>query len=160
MQLVDGSDQSSSIFVSYPVTVCVRQLPKGMPVGEEINEDVRVQAFFVKLWAYRTQENGSVGQPAMEDRAIQFSPLLIGRQPQWLRRRVATSPYPGLAIGVIFAAAMATLCYRVWKASRNDRASRSAIHSNRFAFDKDHPLANLDPKSLDDGGERQHELDS
>lgn len=160
LQLVDRDDRSSSTYGSYPVTVCVRHLPKGMPVGEEINEEVRVQAFFLKLWAYRTHEDVAPRESATGRKAVQFSPLLIGRQPQWIRRTVASNPYPGLVFGVVFASAMVVLCYRVWKSARDDRALHKAIRSQEFASDEDHPLARFESEAGKERSEERHDTDA
>ena len=160
LQLVNRDDGSSSTYGSYPVTACVRHLPQGMPVGEAINEEVRVEAFFLKLWAYRTGEAVAPRENSTEGRALQFSPLLIGRQPQWIRRTVASSPYPGLIFGAVFATAMAVLCYHVWKSGRSDRAAHNAIRSRRFAPDADHPLARFESESQEERSQGPDKTDN
>ena len=85
LQLVDPRDQTGDVYNSYPVTICVRHLPAGMPVGDPVHEDVQVQAFFLKLWAYRSSARAS-GAASVREKSgatrpgspIQFSPLLVG----------------------------------------------------------------------------------
>ena len=132
LQLVDPRDQTSSVYTSYPVTVCVRHLPAGMPVGDPIHEEVRVQAFFLKLWAYHSHAPAKLGQSpggAAKPRSIQLSPLLMGREPQWLGRSRAPNPYPGLLMGTIFAVALAALCWWIWKSGRDNRPVEKKIGS-------------------------------
>ena len=37
---------------TYPIVCCVRDLPAGMPTGQQINEQVRVSGFAMKRYAY------------------------------------------------------------------------------------------------------------
>jgi hypothetical protein len=63
---------------SNPLVVCVRNLPSGMPVGDEpaYAEHVRVAGFYFKKWSYPI--SGPGGKSVM-----QLAPLLIGQEPVW-----------------------------------------------------------------------------
>ncbi len=76
-----------------PLTVCVRSLPPGMPPGDgpHYAEPVRVAAFFLKTWAFRSGRTGEPEHAPQGEIALQVAPLLIGREPQWM----PPSPMPG-----------------------------------------------------------------
>ena len=97
-QDVLGSDHYWEIFVfvatpllqigddfqdTYPIVYCCTELPRGLPIGEQVNEPVQIAGFIFKRYRYVTrrlipQKNGtSQGQP-------QESPLLIGKSLSWL----------------------------------------------------------------------------
>ena len=130
-------DTKGRLFSSYPVTVCVRNLPQGMPEGEDIRQDVRIDAFFVKLWAYHTQFMSEVISPTAADLAasktqqerqrLQFSPLMIGHKPELIRRETTSNPLLGLTFGSIFLVFLAAVGYAVWKARRGDRDFQRAM---------------------------------
>ncbi|MEM1304098.1 MAG: hypothetical protein AAGG46_04345 [Planctomycetota bacterium] len=64
-----------------PLVFCVLELPTGFPVGDSIQEPVRVAGFFLKRWAYRTRKPG--GEAGADD-LRQLAPLLVGSGPVWL----------------------------------------------------------------------------
>ncbi len=116
------TDTQGKLFASYPVTVCVRQLPSGMPQGEDILEEVRVNSFFVKLWAYHTQ---LMDTP-------QVSPLLIGQSPQWIRRQAATNSSAVWLLGALLVAILVAASFAIWHSRSNDRRRRRTLHPQPF----------------------------
>jgi hypothetical protein len=116
------TDKQGKLFASYPITVCVRQLPRGMPRGEDILEEVRVNAFFAKLWSYHTR---FMDTP-------QVSPLLIGRSPQWIRRQAPTNSSAVWLLGALLVGILAAAWFAVWHARRNDRWRSRTLPSYRF----------------------------
>jgi len=64
-----------------PLTVCVRQLPEGMPYGDRPHyaEEVRTAGFFFKTWSYAAR-----AAVAQQSSKRQLSPLLIGNTLQWI----------------------------------------------------------------------------
>jgi hypothetical protein len=61
-----------------PLVVCVRELPAGMPVGDDpgYTEQVRVAGFYFKKWSYPILRPG-------EKSVLQLAPLVIGQKPLW-----------------------------------------------------------------------------
>ena len=82
----------------YPVTFCVRELPKGMPYGEvkDYAESVRVAGFFFKTWSYPVPKiSDSTLPPGYLLGGRQLSPLLIGRSLVWQPAAKPVDPMPG-----------------------------------------------------------------
>ncbi len=141
------------LYGSFPVVVCVRQLPSGMPIGERIHEHVRVPAFFVKIWAYRTERTG-----ADEAGRRQIAPLLIGREPLWIQDEVSSGgTYAGAILVGLFVAGIAVLWLVVWRFSRGDARFRDRALARKHESDAG---VSLDELALRDPGAvdvRQHE---
>jgi hypothetical protein len=104
-----------------------------LPEGEYIQEEVLVEAFFLKLWAYRTAAASSTAPQSdaarSKRRGIQISPLFIGGEPQ--RIQISPSSNARLAVvwGSLVAVSMAAMCFLVWRIGRagSRRASAGPI---------------------------------
>lgn len=104
----------------FPVTVCVTSVADSLLPGDEqsrqLNQMVRADAFFVKLWAYRSRylEQASPGR-------LQLSPLFVARtcavdeRPPAKRR-----PYGALLVGLVLAG-IVVASFAAWRTQRNDR---------------------------------------
>jgi hypothetical protein len=105
-----------------PMIVCLRELPQGMPQGDNIYEAVRVPAFFFKKWAYRVPvaNDGAKGKP---DHRLQLAPLLIARSAIWLPPP-PSSPTSGLFTGLLILLLLACAWWAVWRYTRGDRQFR------------------------------------
>ncbi|MBT6056077.1 MAG: hypothetical protein HOH16_11685 [Planctomycetaceae bacterium] len=68
---------------TYPVVFCCTKLPQGMPVGEGVNERLKVTGFLFKRYRYITRRLNYSGKGAGEGRP-QESPLLVGQIPVWV----------------------------------------------------------------------------
>ena len=68
---------------TYPVVFCCTKLPEGMPVGEEVNERLKVAGFLFKRYRYITRRLNYSGKATKEGRP-QESPLLVGKNPFWV----------------------------------------------------------------------------
>lgn len=166
LELVDRDHRTRSVYGSYPVTVCVRHLPDGMPQGENIHEEIRVQAFFFKLWAYQKGGSDATGgratepggnTPRLAGKGLQLSPLLVGRQVQWIRPPTSVSPCPGLVLGGLFAAAMVALCYRLWRSDRDHRQVERTFPAGGLAPNDDELSADADSGSHGNDGQPREE---
>jgi hypothetical protein len=107
---------------NYPLVFCVRELPAGLPIGDDLHVPVRVAGFFFKDWLYTTRgtRDQDTGELLPGEGKQQYAPLLIGRAPVLLKvedeRGTAQLVGGGLfllALGGIWAAA--------WWFSRGDR---------------------------------------
>ena len=120
-------DKEGRIFSTFPVVCCVRQLPPGMPEGDEIHDTVRVSGFFFKLWAYKTEFTSAMG-----DGRLQVSPLLVARRPQWIPAVTSSNPYGGLVFGCLFVVVLVGISLLMWRYSRDDRRLERATRAGRF----------------------------
>jgi len=85
-------DRDSGIaYTSFPVTLCLPELPASIPQGDEIRVDIEAEGIFLKLWSFqndylvpiKTAENSSPPANTMstakkEAAMRQLAPLLIG----------------------------------------------------------------------------------
>ncbi len=112
----------------YPLIVCVRELPPGMPTGDGLSEEIRVAAFFFKQWSYRSEAQSTAAGAKPAPRRL--APLLVGLEPVWYRQATtATNPYAAAIAGGLFILVLAGICLMVWRSGRGDRRFR-----DRFLF--------------------------
>lgn len=101
---------------SYPVVFCVRNLPPGMPVGDWIDQRVRVSGFFFKLWAYESELSAKDGESKR-----QSAPLLVGHRPVWFPPpETGENPYVAGTALAVFLAALAGMWLCGWYFMRQD----------------------------------------
>ena len=105
---------------TYPIVCCVRDLPDGMPTGQQINEEVRVSGFAMKRYAYPLPK---VQGTVEVDASRQETPLVIGRRALWV-------PEPSNAdatslLGWVFLAlaglVFLVLAFGAWRFNRDAR---------------------------------------
>jgi len=104
-----------------PLVFCLRDLPEGMPTGDgpDYAEEVYVAGFFMKTWAYRSQEADIEGKGP---KAVQLAPLLIGRQPVWYPQEPAEPNTMAAAVaGGLFVLALLGIWIGLWRYGRGDR---------------------------------------
>jgi len=131
-------------FHSFPMVFCVRRLPKGMPIGERINETVRIPAFFFKVWTYRSERSATKGPTAR-----QLAPLLVGREPVWIvGERVDQSFSSSVFIGVFVLLTIGTWIV-VWRLNRGDEKFRRRIIVRKYSLDGERSLNEM---GLEDQG--------
>lgn len=104
-----------------PLTFCVRELPRGFPDGDRIIETVRIAGFFFKKWGFRSSEEAEPQAPA-KPAAIrrQLAPLLVGREPVWVRPVPADQRFANGVALVLFVVLTAVLWLVVTVLSRSD----------------------------------------
>ena len=119
----------------FPVVCCVRELPAGMPSGQQIGERVRVAGFAFKRYGYPLPDvriSSSQGDREQKDQR-QETALLIGRRPVWLPaakagREIDTLGWVFLAIAGLVAAALAVTAWLFARDSRRrDREARDGL---------------------------------
>ena len=107
-----------------PLTFCVRELPKGMPVttGPRYGESVLVAGFFFKTWGYDVRRSpDEVIKPGESKTRIQLSPLLIGRSVVWRPPPPpASQTRTNVIIGVLFIAGMLVVWLVAWRSTRRE----------------------------------------
>ncbi len=142
VRLADSPQQGESpVFRNtYPVHLCVLELPPGLPADPEVNQEMRVTGFYFKLWAYATDYVQSFGP----DRQ-QLSPLLIGPPPQLLVRQPASHPAWGWLGGTAFLAALGVIALANWFYRRSDRQADARIRRKYYDLDPHRSLDELIP---------------
>lgn len=107
-QIKLGPGKDAPIFASdFPATMCVLDLPAKLKKrierspddlrqGQEVNEPMRVEAAFYRVWAYPSKFVQEV-----DPRTLQVSPLFIGLQPELLPHGEAADTTPIANAGTI-----------------------------------------------------------
>ncbi|NIL99339.1 MAG: hypothetical protein GTO53_14660 [Planctomycetales bacterium] len=117
-----GEEEVDRVTWTHPATVCVLELPEGMPTGDNVHEDLRVAGFFLKHWAFETEQLAD-GQPRRR-----YAPLLIGRRPIWEREPPADANLvAGVIAGGLFIVALIGVWVGVWYMNRTDRKFEKAV---------------------------------
>jgi hypothetical protein len=124
---------------SYPVVLCLRQLPAGMPTGENIAEVVHVSGFMFKKWPYSTQLTDQKN-PDLR----MFSPLLVGRTADWESAdRGATSSIGPLIAGIV-CAVIVTAGAVLWWFSRREQTLHAQSVAKAMGLPRGQSLEDLD----------------
>jgi hypothetical protein len=120
---------------TWPVTICVREVPEGFPAN---NDDVRVRirvpaAFFFKIWMVRTE-----GTVAEGGKTLKPIPLFVARTIDSLPEPALTSADTSLGLWAagVFAAAVLALAVAVWSSMRRDKQFQTEVLSKQFAVEK------------------------
>lgn len=102
-------------FYSYPITVCVRELPQGMPEGERLREFVRVPGILLKVWSYQSEFSQQQGETK-----VQLGPLFVGKTVGWLRPEKQNNSLAGMIMGGLFIAALCGIIFIMWRYNQSD----------------------------------------
>jgi hypothetical protein len=133
----------------YPYIVVVPSVPRQMPLGTNISQDVTFAGFFLKLWRYKSASD--------VDRA---APLLIGRVVAWApspedERHVPRRRYITLGLVAVIVCAAALVWFgRVLMKKRstentiadqsNPTAIKASLANLEETYDPPQPFAGLD----------------
>jgi len=120
-----------------PLWFCLRDLPEGMPTGDgpRYAEEVQVAGFFMKTWAYRSQETQDEADGAKRPR-VRLAPLLIGRRPIWYPEQPPERNTTAAAIaGGLFVLALLGIWIGLWHYSRSDRKFHERTIAKTHALD-------------------------
>jgi hypothetical protein len=124
-----GADPKSKALLyenSFPATICMRQLPPGLAVGDDVRRPIAASAVFFKLWLYQsayTKEAG-VAQPA---------PLFLARSVQVVADEEPSSFLADVIVGLAMAIAAATFVGIILWYRWSDRAARPAPPADAVA---------------------------
>ena len=120
---------------NYPLVFCVRELPAGLPIGDDLHVPVRVAGFFFKDWLYTTRGTRDLETGELDPRngKQQHAPLLVGRAPILLQVEDEGRGTAQLVGGGLFLLALGGIWAAAWWLSRGDRRfaerRRVAAHS-------------------------------
>jgi len=124
---------------TYPITVCTRRLPADLKESDQLNETIRVSAFFFKLWSYRSEY---VRQ--FEGEKAQISPMLVGVQPELVPYERTANPYIGAAAIIIVVLAIGGIWAGLWIYGRGDKKFERETLNRQFEVEKGKSLNKLD----------------
>ncbi|MEO8495865.1 MAG: hypothetical protein ABI614_12390, partial [Planctomycetota bacterium] len=130
---------------SYPTTVCVLQLPPGLPEGTDIREEVSIPAACFKLWAYRSRFVS-----AFDKDQLQVSPMFIGVEPQVIKINMSQNPYIGFAVAGVFVAVLAFAWIALWRSGKSDSKFQRDVLSRRREVQ---PGSSLNDAGIEEQGE-------
>jgi hypothetical protein len=120
-----------------PLWFCLRDLPEGMPTGDgpRYAEEVQVAGFFMKTWAYRSQETRDEAGGDQRPR-VRLAPLLIGRRPIWYPEQPPERNTTAAAIaGGLFVLALLGIWIGLWHYGRSDRKFHERTIAKTHALD-------------------------
>ena len=127
-----------------PLVFCVRDLPQGMPIGDDPQyaETVRVAGFFFKSWAYGVDQGYDAPEGTVHKR--QLAPLLIGQEPVWYRREPpARNTLAGAIAGGLFVVMLLGIWVAVWRYNRSDQKFQQETLSRALSGESDVSLNEL-----------------
>jgi hypothetical protein len=126
-----------------PLCVCLADLPEGLSLGEQLNEQVRVAGFFFKQWKY---PRGGRKRPEAAAQ-FQLAPLLVGRQGEWLKGPDTSGgmALTALVVGLPLLLVVALVGWR-WLAD-----SRLRARATRFELPERVSLEGLVQRTPDEG---------
>ncbi len=128
-------------FASYPITVCVRNLPPGLPEGENLRELVQVTGVFLKIWSYE-----SVFAISQGENKRQMAPLLVAPTISWLQPVEKSNSFAGwIAVG-LFTLAIGGIWLGIWRYNRDVRRIRQFTHAHPSSPPDLQALSDLDKK--------------
>ncbi|MBL9125493.1 MAG: hypothetical protein JNG90_17780, partial [Planctomycetaceae bacterium] len=110
--------------------VCVRSVPEGFPLGENLNVAARVHAYFLKLWSYRSKLAEQSGEGFR-----QVAPLCLGREPTLAappedRRNFLGSVATAILAGIVLLAVLVA-----WRSRREDARTRRNLRHDELPLD-------------------------
>lgn len=127
VRLGKQTDGESPTFTNtYPVTVCVLQLPPGLPEGTDIREEVSIPAACFKLWAYQSRFVS-----AFDQKQLQISPMFIGVEPRVIEFDASRNPYVAFGIAGIFVAVLAVAWFLLWRSGKSDAKFKRNVLGRR-----------------------------
>ena len=145
VRLGNQADGESPTFTNtYPVTVCVLQLPPGLPEGTDIGEEVSIPAACFKLWAYRSRFVSAF------DQKQQVSPMFIGVEPQVIQFSSAQNPYIGFGVAGMFVTLLAVAWIALWRSGKGDSKFQRDVLARRREVP---PGGSLNDAGIEEQGE-------
>lgn len=121
LKLVDPRDGVARQYQTYPITICVRELPEGLQEGSTIRQEVAVDASYMKLWSFRSRfMSGDETEDAPQRR--QVSPLFIASTVRTVEPAQEKIVWPETALVTGFLFSLVVIGLSAWYYSRSDRA--------------------------------------
>jgi hypothetical protein len=115
-----------------------------MKAEDLVDREVRIPAFYFKLWAYETEFMRRYGE-----RATQLSPMLIGRQPVVVPRPEQPRFTVGTFAAAVFVITLGAAWVWVWQMNKRDAIYDREERRRRFGLDEKKPLEDLRAEPVD-----------
>ena len=116
----DSPDEEGAVYANtFPATLLVRRLPPGLAEGEDLNEVVRAQAVFYKVWTYRSQYTDPLKQ-------MQPALMFMASEPAVVPFERQSNTVVSALVSAAFALALGTIVIVWWWFGRSDRAALAA----------------------------------
>jgi hypothetical protein len=130
-----------------PIIFCVREIPHGMPTGEDIDVDLKIVGFFMKTYAFPSQrkvepkDNQPVPDPKKPQEMAkgipgaplatknQLAPLLVGRKALYLVREKPSNELTGWIAGGAFTVVILGIWFISWRFNREGKKFRETTLS-------------------------------
>jgi len=147
------------IYERYPVVFCVRELPPGLPVGDDVDQLVRIDGVLYSTWEYRSEFMNRKTRELLSQKQdgtrppepfVQHSPLLIGQRPEVIQVEYGqTNTTAGLIIGGLFALALIGVWYGVWRWTRSDKEFQKTALARQFQLADEETLQRIGEQAQD-----------
>ncbi len=125
LKLIDSRDGQAHVYRSFPMTVCLTRLPPEMPQGADIQQEVKVTGWFLKLWSYRSrflEMNAESAASGSSPEKRQISPLLVGISLETVVPPPASDSGVGWFVAIGFVAALGGIAVAARWYRRDDQA--------------------------------------
>lgn len=109
-----------------PIVCCVSSLPIGFPTGDVVREPVRMAGLFFKSWRYRSRDVVEQRGETVQQRQL-YAPVLLAKQPIWLRNLGSSEQGWALWAGVAFLVGLLGLWTCLAWLARRDRLARHEL---------------------------------
>lgn len=104
----DSKGEENPVYANaFPATLNVLRLPPGLREGDNLNQTVRADAVFFKLWTYRSTYTSQFNR-------VQPAPLFFAIEPQIVRVESGTGWISGALIGAAFLLAAVAIGAIFW----------------------------------------------
>lgn len=128
LRLGENPQEAVEFNNDFPATLSVLELPPGLSPGENMREEIQIDAVFFKTWSYRSEF-------AARSNALQPAPMFIGFRPTHVIQAKATTRPGDLIIAVAVAATCALGIAIFWWHSQK----QSNSHTDFFKSTSDTP---------------------
>lgn len=109
-----------------PIVCCITSLPTGFPTGDVVREPVRMAGLFFKSWRYRSRDVVEQAGETVQQRQL-YTPVLLAKQPIWLRNPGSDEQGWALWAGVAFLVGLLGLWTCLAWLARRDRLARHEL---------------------------------
>ena len=127
----DPKNKESAVIYEnrFPATICVRELPAGLVVGDELRQSIESQAVFFKIWLYHSTY-------ARQAKLPQPAPLFLARTVRVVPVEEASTFWSDLVVGTAMALAAAVFVgiFLWFRWSDRDRRQSAEVSPSKPDF--------------------------
>lgn len=104
-----------------PIIFCVRELPHGMPTGEDIAVDLRIAGFLMKTYKFQSHRKLDAQGNKLPAGTSQLAPLLVGRKALLLPPPQGADPRVAWIAGGAFVVVVLGIWFVSWQFNREGK---------------------------------------